>query len=118
VTTSKGDYFCDTGQTALHLAASQGFSSCCEALLSQGANVMVADSVTKATPLHVAGTVCYFLLLFMSTQHVCCLICYLYILHPTVQVCPQEPCRHPCLTPYQSATPRTRNYDGLYHSTL
>ncbi|KAK2161473.1 hypothetical protein NP493_1584g00026 [Ridgeia piscesae] len=45
----------DRGQTALHLAASQGFSSCCEALLSQGANVMVADSVTKATPLHVAA---------------------------------------------------------------
>lgn len=43
------------GQTALYLAASQGYSSCCEALLSQGSNVMVADNVTKAAPLHVAG---------------------------------------------------------------
>ena len=49
--------FGNAGQTPLHLAASQGYSACCEALIGQGANVMVADNVTKATPLHLAGKI-------------------------------------------------------------
>jgi serine/threonine-protein phosphatase 6 regulatory ankyrin repeat subunit A len=43
------------GRTALHLAASRGHLSCCEALLGQGATASVHDMISKSTPLHLAA---------------------------------------------------------------
>ena len=43
------------GRTALDLAAFKGHLDCVEALVMQGATILVNDSVSKRSPLHAAG---------------------------------------------------------------
>ena len=49
------DVLDDRGRTPLHLASSQGHTACCEALISQGATVMIHSAETKATAIHAAA---------------------------------------------------------------
>ncbi len=43
------------GRTPLHMAALRGQTACCEILLGQDAQLVVRDTLTKATPIHYAG---------------------------------------------------------------
>ena len=43
-----------TGQSALHVAASQGHLACCESLIQYGLDILGQDN-HKMTPIHLAG---------------------------------------------------------------